>query len=216
MRVFEDPLRIAGLREFRPGDPLRRVDWKATARQGSLTSRVYDPAASRQIYLLVNIDTLSHAWEGYLKEDLERTVSTAASVAVWAAGRRHAIGLLANGSFPDADRPIRLAPSSSPDQVTRILEALAMVQPLTLNTLANTIRRESGRIPMGSTIVVVASLVPESLAGALLRLQDEGNSVFLLATSSRVDVSNLEGIRVHSIARAFERLDPVQSPGVAV
>ncbi len=33
-RVFEDPLRIAGLREFRPGDPMRRIDWKATARSG--------------------------------------------------------------------------------------------------------------------------------------------------------------------------------------
>ena len=215
MRVFEDPLRIAGLREFRPGDSLRRVDWKATARLGDLISRVYDPAASRQLYIFVNVDTLSHVWEGYLKEDLERTVSTAASVAVWAAGQRHAVGLLANGSLPDADRPIRLAPSGSPDQVTRILEALAMVQPLTMNTLANAIRRESGRIPVGSTIVVVASLVPDSLAGALLRLQDEGHSVFLLATSNRIDPADLHGIRVQSIARAFERLESTK-PEVAV
>jgi uncharacterized protein (DUF58 family) len=214
MRVFEDPLRIAGLREFRPGDSLRRVDWKATARLGNLTSRVYDPAASRQVYILVNSDTLTHAWEGYLKDDLERTVSTAASIAVWAAAQRHAVGLLANGSLPDADRPIRLPPSGAPEQVTRILEALAMVQPLTMNTLADTIRRESGKIPVGSTIVVVAPLVPDSLAGALLRLQDEGHSVFLLATSSRVDAANLHGLRVQSVARAFERLEtaPAEVP----
>lgn len=216
VRVFEDPLRVAGLREYRAGDSLRRVDWKATARKGDLMSRVYDPAASRQVYILVNVDTLSHAWEGYLKDDLERTVSTAASVAVWAAGQRHPVGLLANGSLPDADRPIRLPPSGSPDQVTRILEALAMVQPLTLNTLADTIRRESGRIPMGSTIVVVASLVPDSLAGALLRLQDEGHSVFMLGTSNRVDPTNLQGIRVHSVAGAFERAELASAPEVAV
>lgn len=209
IRMYEDPLRIAGLREFRPGDSLRRVDWKATARRGDLTSRIYDPAASRQVYIMVNIDTLTHAWEGYLKDELERTVSTAASVAVWAAGQKHAVGLLANGSFPEADRPIRLPPSSAREQVTRILEALAMVQPLTLNVLAETIHRESGKIPIGSTIVVVASLVPDSLAGALLRLQDEGHSVFLLATSDRIDPANLVGIRMQSVVRAFERMQPV-------
>ena len=97
-RIFEDPLRIAGLREYRPGDPMRRIDWKATARSGDLTSRVYDPSATQQLYIALNIDTLEHAWEGYLKDELERAVSIAASVAVWAAGARYAVGILANGS----------------------------------------------------------------------------------------------------------------------
>ncbi|MGE5596308.1 MAG: DUF58 domain-containing protein, partial [Hyphomicrobiales bacterium] len=164
-RIFEDPLRIAGLREYRPGDPLKRIDWKATARSNELMSRVYEPSATRQLYIALNIDTLEHAWEGYLKDELERAVSTAASVAVWAAGQRYAVGLLANGSFPDADRPIRLAPSRARDQLTRVLEALAVIQPLTMGDLAGAIMRESARIPAGSTIVVVAALVPEPLAG---------------------------------------------------
>ena len=96
-RLFEDPLRIAGLRNYRPGDPLRRIDWKATARNGELQSRVYEPSATQQLYIFVNIDTMSHAWEGYLRDDLERTVSVAASLAVWAAGARYAVGLL-NGA----------------------------------------------------------------------------------------------------------------------
>lgn len=185
-RVFEDPLRIAGLREYRPGDPLRRIDWKATARTGDVMSRVYEPSATHQLYLMVNIDTMLHAWEGYLRDDLERTVSVAASLAVWAAGARYAVGLLANGAFPDADRPIRLAPSRSRDQLARLLEALAVIQPLTMGDLAGAIRRESGRMPAGSTIVVVAALMPDALAGALARLQDEGHKVFVVATSDRV------------------------------
>src|SRR6185503_13487536 len=176
-RVFEDPLRIAGLREYRPGDPLRRIDWKATARTGDVMSRVYEPSATQQLYVMVNIDTMLHAWEGYLRDDLERTVSVAASLAVWAAGARYAVGLLANGAFPDADRPIRLAPSRSRDQLARLLEALAVIQPLTMGDLAGAIRRESGRMPAGSTIVVVAALMPDALAGALARLQDEGHKV---------------------------------------
>jgi uncharacterized protein (DUF58 family) len=202
-RLFEDPIRIAGLRDYRPGDALRRIDWKATARRGELQSRVYEPSAEQQLYLMVNIDTLEHSWEGYLKDDLERTISTAASVAVWAGAQRYAIGLLANGSFPDADRPIRLAPSRSRDQVTRILEALAVIQPLTMGDLAGSIRRESGRIPAGSTVILVASLIPEPLAAVVSRLRDEGNEVVVFATSSRVDTSLLRNIPVHATGLAF-------------
>jgi uncharacterized protein (DUF58 family) len=204
-RLFEDPLRVAGLRDYRPGDPLRRIDWKATARSGDLISRVYEPSATQQLYVILNIDTLEHAWEGYLKEDLERTVSTAASVAVWAAGARFAVGLLANGSFPNADRPIRLAPSRSPDQLARVLEALAVIQPLTMGDLAGTVLKESSRLPAGSTLVVVASIVPEPLAGVLVRLRDEGHRVFVVATSERALAGVPRQIPVQAVGRAFER-----------
>jgi uncharacterized protein (DUF58 family) len=208
-RVFEDPLRIAGLREYRPGDPLKRIDWKATARTGELTSRVYEPSATQQLYICLNIDTMEHAWEGYLKDELERAVSTAASVAVWAGQQRYSVGLLANGSFPEADRPIRLRPSRAPDQVTRILEGLAVIQPLTMGDLAGTMLRESSRLPAGSTIVVVASLVPEPLAGVILRLHEEGHRVSVLATTERALDTLPKQIPVRSVGRAFDRMETV-------
>ncbi|MGH2608744.1 MAG: DUF58 domain-containing protein [Tepidiformaceae bacterium] len=203
--IFEDPIRIAGLREYRPGDPLKRIDWKATARSGELQSRVYEPSSTQQLYLMVNIDTMEHPWEGYLKDELERIVSVTASIAVWAAGVKYSVGLLANGAFPDADRPIRLAPSRSRDQLTRILEALAVIQPLTMGDLAGAIQRESGRLAAGSTIVVVASLIPAPLAGAIVRLAAEGNRVFVVATSERAAGQVPPGIPTRTIASAFAR-----------
>ena len=209
-RVFEDPLRIAGLREYRPGDPLRRIDWKATARSGDLRSRVYEPSAPQQLSLLVNIDTMEHAWEGYLRDELERIVSVSASLCVWAAGARYAVGLLANGAFPDADRPIRLPPSRSRDQVSRLLEALAVIQPLTMGDLAGAIQRESGKLPQGSTLVVVASLMPPALAGVLARLHDEGHNVFVIATSQRVRDAVPPGIGMREVGGVFQRAEVLQ------
>ncbi len=201
-RLFEDPLRLAGLREYRPGDPLKRIDWKATARSGELQSRLYEPSATQQLYLLVNIDTLAHSWEGYLKDDLEQTISVSASVAVWASEHRFAVGILANGSFPEADRPIRLPPSRSRDQLTRVLEALAVIQPLTMGDLAQSVRRESGRMPSGSTIVLVASFIPPELAAVVNRLAAEGHRVSALVTSERADTSLLFGVPVFTAARS--------------
>ena len=203
-RIFEDPLRIAGLRDYEPGDPLRRIDWKATARHGELQSRVYEPSAVQHLYVLLNIDTLEHSWEGYLKDDLERTVSMAASLAVWGAGRRYAVGLLANGSLPNSDRPIRLAPSRARSQLPRILETLAVVQPLTMGNLAGALRREAGRLPLGSTLVLAAALISDELAEAMRRLQDDGYRVAVVATSERVDLDKLEGLPVRVTGRQYE------------
>lgn len=206
-RLFEDPLRIAGVREYRPGDSLRRIDWKATARQGELRARVYEPSSEEQFYVLLNIDTLAHSWEGYLKDDLEHTISVAASIAVWAAGRRYAIGLLANGSFPGADRAIRLPPSRARDQLTRVLEALAVIQPLTLGDLPGAIRREMPRVPAGSTLVLVASFIPPDLAATMQRLHAEGHLVAVVATSPRADTTGLDGLPVHTVGLDVRRAE---------
>ena len=203
-RIFEDPLRIAGLRDYEPGDPLRRIDWKATARHGELQSRVYEPSAVQHLYVLLNIDTLEHSWEGYLKDDLERTVSMAASLAVWATGRRYAVGLLANGSLPNSDRPIRLPPSRARSQLPRILETLAVVQPLTMGDLAGRLRREASRLPLGSTLILTAAFIPDELAEAMRRLQDEGYRVAVVVTSERVDLDKLGGLPVRVAGRRFE------------
>jgi uncharacterized repeat protein (TIGR01451 family) len=41
-RLFEDPTRICGVRAYQPGDPINRINWRATARTGILHSKVYD------------------------------------------------------------------------------------------------------------------------------------------------------------------------------
>ena len=168
-----------------------------------LRSRVYEPSATQQLYICLNIDTMEHAWEGYLKDELERAVSVAASVAVWAAGAKYAVGLLANGSFPEADRPIRLAPSRSPDQLARLLEALAVIQPLTMGDLAGSLLKESSRLPAGSTVVLIASLLPDSLAGMIIRLHAQGHKVHVLATSERAMTVLPKGIPIQLVGTAF-------------
>nr|MBC8289604.1 DUF58 domain-containing protein [Planctomycetota bacterium] len=43
-RLFEDPTRVAGVRQYQRGDALNRIHWKATARTGELHSRLFYPS----------------------------------------------------------------------------------------------------------------------------------------------------------------------------
>jgi uncharacterized protein (DUF58 family) len=179
-RIFEDPLRIAGVRDYEPGDSIRRVDWKATARRGQLQSRVYEPSTTQHLYIALNVDTLERAWQGYLPEVLEANLVVAASIARWAHEARYAVGLLSNGVLPESDRPIEIAPGRRRDQLPRILEALGGLSPITMASLADQLERESHSLPFGSTFVVVTALMPEPLAAVLQRLHRSGHHATVL------------------------------------
>jgi uncharacterized protein (DUF58 family) len=181
-RIFEDPLRIAGVRDYQPGDAPRRIDWKATARRGQLQSRVYEPSSTQHLIVVLNVDTMEHPWQGYVPAQLEGNIIVAASVARWAYESRYAVGLLANGSLPGSARPIAIAPGRAPEQLLRILEALGGIGPMTMASLADLLELEGRGLPLGATLAVVTALMPERLAAALRRFHDAGQHVVVLAT----------------------------------
>jgi uncharacterized protein (DUF58 family) len=181
--AFEDPARVAGIRDYQPGDSLRRIDWSATARLGKMQSRVYAPTSSQQVLVCLNTQTVVPAWSGYIPAHLEHAIVVAASIARDAYERRYTVGLLANSTVPDADRSIRIAPGRRPEQFIRMLEALAVITPFVLEPLAAMLDREEHRLRIGTTIAVVTSLMTEDLASTLLRLRRRGHPVVVLSAA---------------------------------
>lgn len=182
-RIYEDPLRVIGVRDYVPGDPLKRVDWKATARVGRLQSRLYEPSRTQSVVVALNITTMEHTWEGFDPVLLERGVSVSASIARSMFEQSAAVGLIANGSFPDADRPLRLGANRRPDQLVRMLETLAMISPYTTSRLSDQLESREHGLPAGATVVVVAALMPQDLFATLHRLRSEGHAVHVVKTS---------------------------------
>lgn len=200
-RIFEDPSRVVGVRDYLPGDPLKRVDWNATARVGRLQSRLYEPSRTLATVVALNVTTMEHSWEGYIPLLLERNISVAASVARHVAEAGEAVGLIANGAFPDSDRPIRLGASSHPDQLVHILEALATIAPFTTSTLGGELESRTHPLPVGANVVVIAALMPQDLVATLTRLRSEGHTVHVVKTSDADwDVSFGRTIPVHDVS----------------
>jgi uncharacterized protein (DUF58 family) len=215
LRVFEDPSRVAGVRDYSPGDALRRIDWNATARLGKLQSRTYEPTSSQHLYVALNTQTLTPAWAGYIAELLERSIAVAASIARDAYDTRYAVGLLANSSFPDADHAIRIAPGRRPEQFIRVLEALAVVTPFVLCSLASMLDREEHRLSAGTTIAVVTATMPDDLAATVLRLSRRGHQLVVLTTSGETWPNLLADVPVRDVSRAgvqFAQRDEVVAP----
>jgi len=95
-RLFEDPTRTAGVREYQVGDPLQRVHWKVTARTGVLHCRVYEPTSLAGASLLVDFHSDGYPKRGEpYRSDL--SITTASSVAYAVSMLNQQLGLASNG-----------------------------------------------------------------------------------------------------------------------
>lgn len=103
-RLFEDPSRIRGVRDYQAGDSLRRMDWKTSARVGSLQVRCLEPTIALETAIFLNLDAEDYP-QPQRYPATEFGIVVAASVAVHLGERRQAVGLASNGRDPLAETP---------------------------------------------------------------------------------------------------------------
>lgn len=214
-RMFEDPSRTIGVRDHFPSDGFRHIHWKATARRQELQVKVYEPTTSFTVMVFLNVATLERYWMGTIPDLLERCISVAASVSSFSVGRRYVTGLMANGSVPRSDQPIKVLPGRDPQQLTRILEALAAVTPVATQSIAQLLSRSSPRLPWGATLIVVTAIVSKELSTTLLSLHDAGRRLVLISLDKKApDPLLSDRILTYHLPDAMSAYYPVQTSAV--
>ncbi len=110
-RLLEDPLQIAGVRDYQLGDEPRHIHWKATAHTGVLQSKVYEPSSLRRLLVLLDTWNYSDIWKGADPDIQELAITVAASLAVWGLDEGYSVGLLTNSAvtLPPAEQKKTLA-----------------------------------------------------------------------------------------------------------
>ncbi|MCA9865280.1 MAG: DUF58 domain-containing protein [Anaerolineales bacterium] len=197
--LFTDPIRTRGIRDYMPQDRFRDVHWKATARRGHLQTKVYDPSTGMTLAVFLNVATFARHWMGFDPDLLERTISVAASICNYGIQQGWGVGLFANGAVPNSDQPIRVQPGRSPTQLGNVLEALAAVTEFATGAIDMMLMRESTHLSWVSTIVLVTAVVSEEILIALVRLQEAGRRVVLLALGDEPPPQLHVGGRYNSI-----------------
>lgn len=179
-RLFEDPNRTMGIRDYAPHDSFRHVHWKATAHTGELKTRIYEPTRSLRTVLCLNVATFERYWRGVWPAMLEYETEVAASLASWGLENGHSVGMIANGTLAHADQPFRILPGRSIDQLTNILQALAAVSYFVSSNFDRFLVEESPRLPWGATMVVITPFMTDAIAASILRLRDSGRRLVLI------------------------------------
>ena len=139
-----------GLRNYVPGDDLRRVHWKQSARTDDLKIKQTDPDAVRRIGILLDVTP-----ERYRPMSFESAVSAATSIAL---------------SADRAGWRVQGSTSSTSTQATEdledYLETLALAQPERSRPLPEAVQELSRHYEGGLIVVVTGTSTGEALAAA--------------------------------------------------
>jgi uncharacterized protein (DUF58 family) len=189
---------------------LRRIHWRATARTGELQSKQFEPGAQPVVALFLDVNTFEPFWLGLDPERLERAISATASLAAHALEEKRLVGLYANAPLFGGERIIRIPPGRHPTQLTRILEALALLIPHTGDRVETFLGYEARRLPWGATIVVVTGYVTTALEDLLADLHRAGHAVTLVSFAERApDLPGAPGFTVYWLGEEVERGAPL-------
>jgi uncharacterized protein (DUF58 family) len=187
-RIFEDPSRIQGVRDYQPGDSLRKMDWKTSARLGSLQVRRYEPAISLETAIFLNLAREDYA-QAERYQATELGIVIAASLAVHLVEKRQAVSLASNGSDPLAQTPgvtPWLPLRKGRAHLMDLLDLLARIEVGAegqAQPFFDLLSRRSLGLPWGSTLLVVTAREVEGLMDALLALRRRGLVVILVLTA---------------------------------
>lgn len=199
IRIFQDPSRPAGLREYLKGDPLKIIDWKATARLRKLHVRTFEPSTSITVVLVVAVDTKEPYWESYAPEDLERVLIVATSVASHATELDYSIGLFTNDMPIPVNQPMIVPPGNGPDQLGRILEELATVREYAFGPMSEKLGENVRHFPIGSTIAIVTAFISPNFVNSIVELRRRGHKIVVLYVGKERCPDLEDGIVVHNL-----------------
>lgn len=186
--TVEDPFLVQGVREYRRGDPLRAIHWKATSRTGELQVREQAYTADRRIMVLLNVAE---------KEDMWDEVTDAALIE-W--GIRCALTLVERGldegvpvgfgcNAASVDEPgscTRLAPVSGNLQHKAILDAMAKLELAQQVNFPEFLRLETEQMGESCDYVVISAYRSANLDEQVRLLESKGSRVSVLPLEREV------------------------------
>lgn len=204
--IFADPARVIGVRTYQPGDPLRTIDWKSSARAGDLQVKKYEPAVS--LATVIFLDLNSGAYSRHLRHNAsEWAVVVAASLADYLIGQRQPVGLACNGVDPlTGARCWMIAPRGGRTHLMKLLEWLARVQLAETTALVDWLPTAATGLAWGTTLIVVTPSGDEATCTALHRLRRAGLNPVLMAVETHGQFGAVKeragrlGIPAHQVA----------------
>jgi len=186
-RLFDDPTRIAGVRDYTSGDSMRQIHWKASARENSLLVKKFQPAISLNVTVVLDLNR--NAYPTPAISPSEWAIVVAASFAAYVTQQRQPIGLVTNGLDPQREAVAApLTARNGQGQLMEILTLLARVQMHEYeHDLATWLPQQLADMSWGTTLILVTPALDAQSLWSLHNAYRRGSKVLVLICAPQAD-----------------------------
>ncbi len=180
-----DGIEFADIREWTPGDRLRRVNWRASARRGDLW--VNDQHPERNTDLVLFLDTFADV-RTRSRGTLDLTVRAAASLAHRYLQRKDRVGLVSFGGYLSW-----LLPASGATQLYRIVDSLLQMDIVMSFATKDVDVLPPRTLPPKALVLAITPLLDSRSTAAFVDLRARGYDLVVIEVSPVPFVSPGEG-----------------------
>ncbi len=159
----------SSVREYNYGDSYRRIHWPSTARLNTLMVKEFDMGISSESWVLLDMFQNSHYGDDEVDNTEELAVTTAASLINRLTELSLPVGLATNAQQNNLIRP-----DSSPGQISKLMEALAVARAqgrISLERFLYDLRPSLSRF---NTLTVITSSQRTEWVTALAQMRRQG------------------------------------------
>lgn len=186
---FEQTVSVAGIRDYRFGDPFKTIHWRAVAHRDELFVRTFESTPAGDWWIWLDLDQAAQAGEG-ANSTLEHGVILAASLAEGGLRQGRAVGLVANARTLEW-----ITPQSGESQRLELMRTLATVEP-GLRPLESVLSTGSSSLNANASIIVITPALEGHWMEALLAWTLHGMhpTVLLLDRAAYAGTGNTERV----------------------
>ncbi|HOT62135.1 MAG TPA: DUF58 domain-containing protein [Treponemataceae bacterium] len=149
---YEDVTLFRSVRDYLPGDELRRVNWKASARLGGLYTNEFESSLTSPVFVFLNLRASDYPSDRR-RERAEDAIELAAAFLSRAASLGQRCGLASNGAT-DGEAGVVFAPVGSA-QEEAILDMLARIELAEGPVPPGLFERSLALLPTGARFILV-------------------------------------------------------------
>lgn len=187
-RLIADPFQLSGVRDYRFGDPFNSINFKATAKSGSLNNlrvnnREFCSNRIFMVYLNFQIEPeVSIPTDAYI-DMMEHGLSTAAAILREAAYNGYRAGFAANCCLITGEISIKFPISGGAPHMEEILREMAKVRAKEGISFTHLIDNDMHSGMTDTEIFVLTSFMDDKLAEQFANLEMFGNYVNMVKLS---------------------------------
>lgn len=186
--IMPDPFVVVGTRQYSSGDTFKQINWKATARVGSLQVHQYDFTADRKLMVVLNVDDREGMWRDVMNiEMIEEGIRYAAGVTEAVIKSGMEAGFATNMRSKAEASSIVIDVNAGEQHWYNILEELAKLQLERAETFVQLFERLAISLSLKTDFLILSTYWNDELNALLQQLRMRGHDALVINLNELYD-----------------------------